>query len=556
MLTLDLRKLYPVILALLSGVLLGLSWLPGLTFLIFIALVPFFVMENLVLNSKVTRKNNYLFWLAYLTFFTWNVIDTWWVCYASLGGAAMAIFANALLMALTYRIYIFASRRIKSNYRILLLIPFWIFFEHFHTDWDLSWTWLTLGNVFAFKTEWIQWYEYTGVSGGTLWILLVNCLVFLAGMEFKNYQNWKKVILVLAIIIVVYAPTQISEYVLEHYLVHSPSSQNVKSKSVKTVIVQPSFDAYTEKFQIPFPIQFDQSLSLIRDKVDSTTDYLVFPETFVPHQQYGDEIYENNMNGHPYLALFFDSLLSKYPQLTVVTGADTDYQYDEGEERLPTAREYAGGQGYYESFNSGIQLRVGKPVDVYHKSKLVPGVEMMPFPRVLGWLADLAIEMGGTSGSLGRQDYREVFDGPKGAKAGIIICYESVFGEYVTEYVRKGANILFIITNDGWWEDTPGYKQHLAYGALRAIETRRYIGRSANTGISCIIDDSGQIHNPAGWFERKAVDYTIPLIEYQSFFVKHGDYIARIMRWFAVGGLILGSYLWWKEIRRGSLKKI
>jgi apolipoprotein N-acyltransferase len=111
-------------------------------------------------------------------------------------------------------------------------------------------------------------------------------------------------------------------------------------------------------------------------------------------------------------------------------------------------------------------------IQIYHKSKLVPGVEKMPWPAVFKYIEKFAIDLGGISGSLGMQEERVAFfTQDKKFAAGPIVCYESVYGEYVGEYVKKGANFLAIITNDGWWGDTPGYRQHLQYGALRAIET-------------------------------------------------------------------------------------
>jgi apolipoprotein N-acyltransferase len=539
--------------------LLGLAWISGFTLLAFVAWIPFFFTENAVLASTIKKKKRFLFWLAYLTFLVWNITDTWWVMYASVGGAVLAITCNSLLMAFTYWLYLFSTQKISSNFRVLLFIPFWMGFEYFHTDWDLSWTWLTLGNVFAFKTSWVQWYEYTGVSGGSLWVLLVNCLAFLSIVEFKNYQLGRKAVLIIAVLVIVYAPIELSEYVLEHYLVHSPSTQTVKGQTVNVLVVQPSFDPYEEKFLrydketqkykgIPFPEQFKQTMALLRGKIDSSTDYIVLPETYIVSQYADDDIYEDKFREHPYINFFYDSILSKFPNVTIVSGADTYYRYGKNETHQPTARKYSGGtpgdEEWYESFNSAVQIAAGKPVEVYHKSKLVPGVEMMPFPTVFGPLAELAIEMGGTSGSLGKQNEREVFAGPKGARVAPIICYESVFGEYVTEYVRKGANILFIVTNDAWWYDTPGYKQHLAYGALRAIETRRYIARSANTGISCIIDDAGEIHHPAKWYEKTVISYSVPLIDWETFYVRNGDWLSKIMSWAAVFLLLLGIFLW------------
>jgi apolipoprotein N-acyltransferase len=111
---------------------------------------------------------------------------------------------------------------------------------------------------------------------------------------------------------------------------------------------------------------------------------------------------------------------------------------------------------------------------------------------------------------------------------GCAVCYESVYGEYYTDYVRKGARAMTIITNDAWWGNTPGYRQHLSYASLRAIETRRAIARCANTGISAIISPSGKILKPTPWWEQASIKSSIPLRDDLTFFVVHGDIIGRI----------------------------
>ena len=111
---------------------------------------------------------------------------------------------------------------------------------------------------------------------------------------------------------------------------------------------------------------------------------------------------------------------------------------------------------------------------------------------------------------------------------GCAVCYESVFGEYYIDYIRKGARAMTIITNDAWWGDTPGYRQHLSYASLRAIETRRAIARCANTGISAIISPSGKILKPTPWWEQASIKSDIPLRDDLTFFVSHGDITGRI----------------------------
>jgi apolipoprotein N-acyltransferase len=228
--------------------------------------------------------------------------------------------------------------------------------------------------------------------------------------------------------------------------------------------------------------------------------------------------------------------LERHPHLDVITGATSAYQYDPGEVPTATARKFTDADTYYDDFNTALMI-TGSDVLKYHKSKFVPGVERMPFPALLKPLEALAINMGGTTGSLCGQDERTVFISRNNElRIAPVICYESVFGEYVARYVSNGANIIFIITNDGWWGDTPGYKQHLDYARLRAIETRCYVARSANTGTSCFIDPFGNVLQATPWWKAMAIKNNVYVNDEKTFYVRHGDYIAR-------AGIVLGGLL-------------
>ena len=109
-----------------------------------------------------------------------------------------------------------------------------------------------------------------------------------------------------------------------------------------------------------------------------------------------------------------------------------------------------------------------------------------------------------------------------------VICYESIYGEYVTEYIKKGANFIFILANDAWWGNTQGHLQHASYAKLRAIETRRSIARSANTGISCFINSKGEIINKIDWDKEGVIIEDIHANDKLTFYVNFGDYIGRI----------------------------
>ena len=171
------KSLQLIFLSLLSGLLLGCSWYFNLSFFIFVGFVPLLFIEDYFSSNKslIKRSSLKLWALSYLSFLTWNLIVTWWVVNASFGGALMAFIANSLLMSWVFLIF----HKLKLTYKsVWILIPIYLAWEHGHTLWDISWTWLTLGNVFAYHPNWIQWYELTGVSGGSLWVLCVNVFIF------------------------------------------------------------------------------------------------------------------------------------------------------------------------------------------------------------------------------------------------------------------------------------------------------------------------------------------------------------------------------------------
>lgn len=198
-----------------------------------------------------------------------------------------------------------------------------------------------------------------------------------------------------------------------------------------------------------------------------------------------------------------------------------------GEPLSQTARKTKNGD-YYDSYNTAISIDKKGNLDFYHKGKLVPGAEIMPYSKIFKFLDFLAVDLGGISGSLGSDKKPKVFNTSKNSNLAPLICYESVFPGHVAEFCREGAEILLVITNDGWWRDTDGYKQHMYYATLRAIENRREVLRSANTGISCRIDKLGKIHEQSQWWTREVIPVEVNSFHNLTFYSKYGDYIGRL----------------------------
>ncbi|RLD38723.1 MAG: apolipoprotein N-acyltransferase [Bacteroidetes bacterium] len=228
--------------------------------------------------------------------------------------------------------------------------------------------------------------------------------------------------------------------------------------------------------------------------------------------------------------------ISNYPNLNLLIGLSS---YKFLKEPTVTARTTKSG-AFYDEYNSALFLNRFDKREHYHKSKFVPGAEKMPFQKLLAPFQQIAFDLGGTVGSLGYDTERRVFTSADGQyKIAPLICFESVFGEFTNGFVQNGAQLLFIITNDGWWGNTSGYKQHLMFASLRAIETRRSVARSANTGISCFINQRGDIYEKTEYWVQDAKKATLNANSDISFYVRYGDYIGRLSAFTAILFLLI-----------------
>lgn len=506
--------------AAISPFLLWAAWpAGGFAPLLFIALVPLLILENRIAEEKKSGSKAKLFPYAYLAFLLFNALTTWWVWYASAFGVFGAVLANSLLMSIPFLLF-HQTRLVAGNgIGYTSLIIYWTAFEHLHMDWDLSWPWLNLGNGFAAWADMVQWYEYTGTQGGTVWIWTINILI----ASTLLIPSKRKMHLV-AIPVLIAIPLIIS-----WNLKHSPLTE---SGQAEVVVVQPNVDPYNEKFSGNSNEQLERMLRLASSMTGPQTDLVVLPETALP-----DGIWDNELSDHPQI-LRIREFIRQYPELNFVTGLMHYKLIPPGHASSETARPYPGrSDTYYDVFNSALFFRSSSDFSLHHKSKLVPGVEKMPYPAVFGYLESFAIDLGGITGSLGTQKTPSVFKDGRITSAPVI-CYESIYGEYIGEYIRQGANLICIMTNDGWWSDTPGYRQHCQYARLRAIEHRRAIARSANTGISCFINTRGEIEQPTGWWVPAVIKQQVELNNNLTFYTMHGDTIGR---WCTYAGLIIAS---------------
>lgn len=526
----------------LSGILLSLPFYRHFSgIIIFVALVPLLFVEDYLTQHKDQYGSGKGFVWPAITFLIWNTLTIYWIKNATVPGAIAAIIINSFVMTVAFWLIHLTHRTLGDKFGYFGFLTLWTGYEHFYLNAEISFPWLNLGNAFAKDYKLVQWYEITGSLGGTLWILLINLLIFLLIRHFIKHRNLRgrvPEIILLALLIIVPVTSSLIRY------------HQVKDigKEYEVVIVQPNIDPYNDKFGGISPVrQLEIILHLADSLVTDSTDYIAVPETAI-----NDNLWENTLEQNRSIRMI-RQWVYRHPQVKFITGATTYRFFPGNKPPTPTARRMPDGSGYYDGYNSALQIDTTGTIQIYHKSMLVVGVEKMPYPGKLKFLDKLFINLGGASGSYATQPDRTPLTEPGGeAKVAAVICYESVFGEYVTRYLHNGANLIFIITNDGWWGNTPGYQQHMSYARLRAIETRRSIVRSANTGISCFINQRGDASQVTGWWVPDAIRGTVRANNKQTYYSLHGDYIARVCDFFAIITLLytLTRLLMRKKARR------
>jgi len=510
-----------------GAILLSLPFLfPGFGILMLVALVPILFLERFISENKT--KGGWLY--VYLTFILWNSFTTYWIAYANFKGAVGAIVLYSLGVTLVVRVYSWFRKRTNVAIGYSFLILGWIAFEHLLAEGEIAWPWLALGNGFATSYKVVQWYELTGVFGGTLWALVVSIFVFDLVSKIVNSSISEKTIKIrysiLALVIILPAFTS--------HLIYSGYKEKPNPKNF--LIVQPNIDPYHDKFGgMTQKEQDERLLSLVNEGITDSTLFVVAPETFssgiIENEPYSSDSFNR-----------FAEVVRRNKNVNLIFGASTYFMYPKekfsGENRPNyTARRIDG--GWYESYNTAIYIDSSERIMFYHKSKLVPLVEYLPYPKYLGGFKLFVIELGGNFGSYGTQKERSVYKSHDSSTViGTAICYESIYGNYYREYVLNGATVMAIITNDGWWLDSPGYTQHLYFDQLRAIETRRSIARCGNTGVSAFINQRGDIVARTEWWKAGLLSGQLNLNSKITTFVKYGDYIGRIS--FASMFLFLG----------------
>ena len=506
-----------------TGALLGLGF-PGILpvpLLTLVAFVPMFELAHR-LNDRDAGLGEW-FRHGFTAFLLYNILATYWVTNTGFFAGCFAVLANSVLMTLPW---LFARRvlRLMPSYFFVGFAAAWLAFEFGHYRWELNWPWLTLGNAFAQWPSLVQWYELTGALGGSFWILLCNYLVYqlyFLGTRpdpedegWRAYRNRRLRNFGVALAAVVLLP--LGGSLLRYATYAEPAGEEIT-----VAAIQPNFEPHYEKFNDPLQTApLDTFVVLSRAALAAgPVDYLVFPETSFRGVNELDPFSSQIVRT---LSEELNGLGADY----LFTGVSAIRKFAPGEE-VSRAVRYSGDVAY-EGVNGVLQLELGtNNFATYRKGLFVPGAESFPFRDFLPFMEPLVNSIGGTVAGLGTQPRRTALPG-KRAVIAPVICYESVFGDYFGWYVKAGAQAAFVVTNDGWWDRTAGYRQHLWLSSLRAVETRRAVVRAANLGACAFIDQRGAIVSRTEYDEMGYLRGTVRLNDALTVYVRYGDYLGAI----------------------------
>lgn len=495
-------------LALLSGILLGFSFPPfDLPILQIPALIMLFRLTELSSSWRDLAVK------GFTAFLIWNLITTYWLMMATPAGGLAAIIANSMLMIIPLiAIRSLLQIRLHPFIESMLAGSIWVTYEYLHHNWELAWPWLALANGWSNMTDAIQYISVTGHLGVSFWIVAT------ATISYRTIATLKRSYFIYAVSLLIIFPL----FSIFTKIVY----QETGTEAFRVAVIQPDMDSYQPFGGLGSTDRLLTNLFQLTDSVRTgQTDLIIWPENAIDTVISRDNRFNHRIR---------DSLDTWNTEL--ITGAGLVEYYDPGSEP-PLYRQDNNGRSY-NIYNSAFHFtRNGLP-DIYKKGMLVPMVERLPYAEFFRILDPFDWVPWDEIIGYGRGKEANSFQSGE-SKTAVLVCYDSVFPNWVGAFIKDGAGFITIITNDGWWGDTSGHIQHFSYARLRAIEFRRWVVRSANNGISGIISPDGKVQTRTEYNTRTGFTFDIYPTDRLTFFTKYMNWF----NWLMIFGTVISGVL-------------
>ena len=485
-------KYYKVFKILLSAILMGLAQHPlGLGFLSYIALLPLLSILSKLRCYRQAAKIGLLWGLFY------NLTVVYWLAFNIGTSQSIAFFTMILSVIIlsscsiiTFIIWCSLNRRGCS----LILFPaVWASIEYLRGFGTLGFPWTSIANTQLEYHLLIQNAEYTGMYVISFWIVLLNISIY----KLISDRNTESLAKCLAIFMFP---------ILSGYAIISSHSENTDT-SIRVLSIQPNIHLSEKWSRGSQNRVVTKIINQTTTYLDSSVDLIIWPETSTTSHVLQNDKYNYNR--------IVDMLQNS--KASLIAGIPF---YERKKENI----EHYNSVGYFNK--EGV-------IDYYHKIRLVPGAEYVPLSDFISSMSYFNFGLGNFSHG---NDFK-LFD-INNNKFASLICMESIFPSLSRKFTAEGANFLVYVVNDGWYETAPEPQQHSSRVIYRAIETRKPVIRCANTGISMVIDQFGNIQHHIDLNKEGSIVANIYPNSYKTFYVRYGDIFIYLM----IVGIILSMF--------------
>lgn len=457
-----------------SAILMGFSQQPwGLGFFAWFSLCPYIHFFNKHKNYITVIKYSLLWGFIYhLSFMYWlsgNVgIDSIILKYFTMILVALFLSLNFILIN---TFFVFLKKYYSKYYSIYLLPLIFVSIEYIRSFGLYGFTWNSLSYS---QTDYLipsQIIEYTGIYGLTFWIVLVNVIIYDLSRKYSKIK--------LSYLTLIFIIPWILGFIIK---------QNIQApiSYINTKIVQPNISLKNQRLNINQSLNKLIRLSALSN--EESTDLIIWPESSISSRFLINNKYNKNFSSQ------MNNFLKK-GRVNLIAGIEARY--------------------INERYNSSILFKSDSIAYIYHKQRLVPNVEHTPkLFDIVGY------NLGVANFNIGKNLTMFNINGIDFAS---MVCLESIFPNPTRLFVNKGAKFLVYIVNDGWYTKPPEPQQHAKRCIYRAIENRRTILRSANTGISMIVDPIGNITHSLELNKSGLINAQIGIVNKITFYTKYGN---------------------------------
>lgn len=489
-----------------SGVLLGISFPPfpfPFTILMLVGLIPYLIVIER--RQELVQINS----ATYLMAFVFGLITIYWVgswqkeadTFLMISGGLL-LFVNPVFFLIPSTLLYFSRKIFPAKVTLFVFPLFWVTYEFVYMLTDLSFPWLTLGNGLPHFTSFIQAADIVGTLGLSLLVVFINVL-FYKGISYYSSKKKSSIInfsigIFLIVIILIYGAVKLNTY-------------KISKSTIRVGLIQPNLDPWEKWSGGNVDDLTHKYLDMSRPAVKKGAKLIVWPETALPVFILSGT-YSNSL----------DSIYNfiEKNDIYLLTGMP-DIRYDEKGPNMPSDSKYSqAGDFYYRTYNAIFLFSpYTREIQRYGKMKLVPFGERVPFVDTFPFLGDIIKwGVGITGWNVGKDTLvfnlrmKDVVKYESDTlKLNGLVCYESIYPDFVAAFVKKGAQLITVVTNDSWYGNSSGPYQHKEMSALRAVENRRAVMRAANGGISCVIDPLGRTVVQSMMFTKDVIVRDVPV---------------------------------------------